>query len=210
MFGFLKGLKTQGTSPSETTVEAAPAAKGLDLTLLVPFIKVMELDDPSVTVVTLSHDDSPVMRPFAADLVVMYAIDLPTHFQFVAYRDLRNASINEEELHSIALRNLSTRVPRIELHGQPPRYMVTAGGNFEATLLLLDSMWEQFAEQMPGDLLAVAPARDLLFVSASGWDGALSFMQEMANGHLPEKRYALSKCVFARRDGKWVPHALAA
>lgn len=88
--------------------------------------------------------------------------------------------------------------------------MVTAGGNFEATLLLLESLWEQVQEQMPGEILAVVPARDLLFVSASGWEGALSFMQEMASRDLPEKRYALTTCVFARRDGEWVPHALSA
>ncbi|MBD9668012.1 DUF1444 family protein [Variovorax sp. VRV01] len=210
MFGFLKGRRTQATTSSgEKTADAAPVAQGLDLTLLVPLIKVVELDDPSTAVLTLSHDDSPVTRPFAADLIVMYAVDLPTHFQFVSYGDLKNASMTQEELHSLALRNLPTRVPKIELHGQPSRYMVTAGGNLEATLLLLDSMWEQFEEQMPGELLAVAPARDLLFVSASGWDGALSFMQEMASRDLPEKRYALSKCVFARRGGIWVPHALA-
>lgn len=189
MFGFLKGRRTQATTSSgDDSAKAATDTKDLDLTLLVPIIKVIEMDDPSAPVMTLPHDDSPVMRPFAADLVVMYAIDLPSHFQFVAYRDLRKASITEEELHSIALRNLPARVPKIELHGQPPKYMVTAGGNFEATLLLLDSMWEQFEEQMPGELLAVVPARDLLFVSASGWDDALPFVREMTNRDLPEKR----------------------
>jgi uncharacterized protein YtpQ (UPF0354 family) len=178
--------------------------------MLVPILKVMEPPDTSTEVFAISSDESPVMRPFAADLIVMYAIDLPTHFRFVTYRELRDASISEEDLHALALRNLPLRLPEIEFHGEAPRYMVTAGGNFEATLLLLESLWERIEKQMPGEILAVVPARDLLFVSASGWEGALSFMQEMASRELAEKRYALSACVFARRDGQWVPHALAA
>ncbi|WP_158219421.1 MULTISPECIES: DUF1444 family protein [unclassified Achromobacter] len=186
------------------------AADSLDFTLLVPILKVMEPDDPCANVVTLARDDFPIARPFAADLIIMYAIDLPTHFRFVNHRDLRRSAISEEELHALALRNLPARLPEIELHGSPPRYMVTAGGNFEATLLLLESLWDQLEEQMPGDILAVVPARDLLFVSASGWDGAVTFLNEMVSRDLPEKRYALSTCVFARRDGRWVPHSLAA
>ncbi|MNS57167.1 hypothetical protein D3C72_900460 [compost metagenome] len=77
-------------------------------------------------------------------------------------------------------------------------------------MLLLESLWEQVEEQLPGEILAAVPARDLLFVSASGWEGALPFMQDMTSRDFPEKRYALSTCVLARRDGEWVPHALAA
>ncbi len=185
---------------------AVETPKVLDRNLLVPMIKVAEFDTSSSPVAAVSHEDSPVIKPFAADLIVMYALDLPTHFQFVSNKDLENASLTSEELHSIALRNLPSRIPKIELHGQAPQYMVIAGGNFEATLLLFDSMWEQFEQEMPGELLAVVPARDLLYVSASGWDGAETFLREASNRSLPEKRYALSKCIFVRRNGQWIPY----
>jgi len=211
MFSLSTGQKTLATTSTgeEDSVEASAVA-GLDLSLLVPILKVIEPADPSADVLALTGNESPVMRPFAADLVIMCAIDLPTHFRFVTYRELRDASISEDELHAVALRNLPSRLPEIEFHGEAPRFMVTAGGNFEATLLLFESLWEQVEEQMPGEILAVVPARDLLFVSASEWEGALSFMQEMASMDLPEKRCALSTCVLARRDRQWVPHALAA
>ncbi|MEM4987357.1 DUF1444 family protein [Collimonas sp. H4R21] len=207
MFGFLKGRK--GKSVPITDREnrvAGETPKVLDQSLLVPIIKVAEFDTYSSPVVALSHDDSPVIKPFSADLIVMYALDLPTHFQFVTFRDLKNSSLTSEELHSIALRNLPNRVPKIELHGQAPQYMVIAGGNFEATLLLFDSMWDQFEQEMPGELLAVVPARDLLFVSASGWEGAKTFLREASSRVLPEDRYALSKCIFVRRNGQWMPY----
>ncbi|TSP12225.1 DUF1444 family protein [Cupriavidus campinensis] len=211
MFSQSKGQKTPATtSTGKEDSERASAADCLDLSLVVPILKVMEPADPSDDVLVLARDESPVTRPFAADLIVMYAIDLPTHFRFVTYRELTDASISEEELHAVALRNLPMRLPEIEFHGEAPRYMVTAGGSFEATLLLLESLWEQVEEQMPGEILAAVPARDLLFVSASGWEGALPFMQDMTSRDFPEKRYALSTCVLARRDGEWVPHALAA
>ena len=208
MFGFAKKRKAKDAPRIERdNHEAFDEPKAIDQSLLVPMIKVAEFDDSSAHVIEVSHDDSPVIRPFAADLIVMYALDLPTHFQFVTGRDLRNASLTVEEIHSIALRNLPSRVPKIELHGQAPRHMIIAGGNFEATLLLLDSMWEQFEQEMPGELLAVVPARDLLYVSASGWDEAKTFLREASNRYLPEERHALSKCIFVRRNGQWMPYA---
>ena len=111
MFGQSKGQKTLATtSTGKEDPERASAAGCLDLSLLVPILKVMEPADPSDNVLVLARDDSPVVRPFAADLIVMYAIDLPTHFRFVTYRELTDASISEEELHAVALRNLPMRL----------------------------------------------------------------------------------------------------
>ena len=46
---------------------------------------------------------------------------------------------------------------------------------------------------------------DMLFVSASGWEDGLPFVRDMASKDW-ESRYALSQCVLARREGKWVPY----
>lgn len=208
MFGFKKERKEKNAQNVEAERHVAPdEPKVIDLSLLVPMIKVAEFDTSSSLVTELPHDNSPVITPFAGDLIVMYALDLPTHFQFVTFRDLHNAALTAAELHSIALQNFPSRVPKIELHGQAPRHMIIAGGNFEATLLLLDSMWDQFEHEMPGELLAVVPARDLLYVSATGWDEAKTFLLEASSRFLPEERYALSKCIFVRRNGKWMPYA---
>ena len=69
----------------------------------------------------------------------------------------------------------------------------------------MDDLWEQLEEQMAGGVLATVPARDLLFVSASGWEDGLPFLRDMASKDW-ESRYALSQCVLARREGKWVPY----
>jgi len=209
MFEFLK-KKRQKASPVLQGV-VAPAnetSSAMDLALVVPLVKVLETGDPTGSEVALSEDDSPIIRPLVVDLVVMYALDLPDRFQFISHRDLRNTGLTAEALHELALRNLPSRLPKLEIHGEPPRCMAIAGGNFEATLLLHDPLWDQLAEVMPGDLMAVAPARDLLFISGSGWPEAASFLGEVASKDLPDKKYSLSRCVLIRRDGKWHPHAL--
>ena len=176
----------------------------LDWSLVVPLIRVLAAEDTG-RVIEVADEDWPVTRPFCADLIVNYAVDLPSHFEFINAWQLAEHGMTEDELHRLAMGNLPKRLPSIELHGEAPKFMVTAGGNFEATLLLVDDLWEQLEEQMAGGVLATVPARDLLFVSASGWEDGLPFLRDMASKDW-ESRYALSQCVLARREGKWVPY----
>ena len=41
--------------------------------------------------------------------------------------------------------------------------MLTAGGNYEATLILLPEVWESVAEMVSGQIVAAVPARDVLY-----------------------------------------------
>jgi uncharacterized protein YtpQ (UPF0354 family) len=174
-----------------------------DRSLVVPVVKAVVGEIEGGEVIELPPDNSPISIPLVAELIVMYALDYPDRFEFITRRHLQENGLNQEELHALALSNLPNRVPKIELHGEFPRYMITAGGNFEATLLLLDGLWDQLTEHLPGKPMAVVPARDLLFVSGSDYEGASQFLADVASKELEEKRYALSKCILVREGGKW-------
>lgn len=203
MFGFFGKKKAMPPLPSASAPTTPPVALRIDRTLVVPLVKAIVGDADGATTIELPPDDSPVSVPLVADLIVMYALDYPDRFEFITGKQLRENGLTIEELHAIALRNLPNRVPKIEMHGTSPCHMITAGGNFEATLLLLDGLWDQLAEHLPGDAMAVVPARDLLCVSGSGYGEAHQFLAGIANKELEDKRYALSKCVFIRRAGRW-------
>src|SRR5256885_92520 len=67
---------------------------------------------------------------------------------------------------------LSLFVPPIERHGEGPWYLLTAGGDYVASILLLDEVWQQLEEEIDGDIVAVVPARDvLLFTSSKSSEG---------------------------------------
>lgn len=203
MFGLFR-RKSTNTAPSTEPVKSPSSpVQSFDRSLVVPLVKAVVGENEGGEVIELPPDDSPISIPLVAELIVMYALDYPDRFEFITKRHLQENSLNQEELHTLALSNLPNRVPRIEMHGESPRYMITAGGNFEATLLLLDGLWDQLAELLPGKPMAVVPARDLLFVSGSEYEGAGQFLAQVASKELEEKRYALSQCVLIREGSKW-------
>lgn len=176
---------------------------------IIPLVKAVVLDEADTVPLDIPEDGRPVSRPLAGDLIVMYAEDLEGRFVFVSGRRMSQLGLTMEQLHELALSNLPNRLPQIEMHGDSPRHMLTCGGNFEATLLLHDGLWETIAEALPGQAMICVPARDLLFVSGSGWDGAHAFLSEIASRELEDKRYTLSKEVFVRTDGRWVVSKMA-
>lgn len=183
-------------------------SKDAELELLVPVIKAIEFEG-SASTVELPQLDAPIDRPFAADLMILYAEDKPSHFEFVSNRRLTELGLTEDELHARALQNLPRRPPKIELHGHQPKQMLVAGGNFEATLLLHHELWDEIEKEIEGELLAVAPARDLLFLSNTSWDGARAFLTDVASRELEDKSHRLSRCILRRVSGKWIADSAA-
>jgi len=207
LFGLFRKKKIE-ESPVDQVATTVPTPDKEAWERIVPVIKVVEHESPDMEHVDLPADESPVCNPFAADLIVMYAEDFPDRFAYLSKRRMRELGLTMDELHSLAVANLPNRVQKIELHGSAPRFMITAGGNFEATLLLHPTLWDDLSEHIPGSPMAVAPARDLLFVTSSEWEEGISFLREMAEKELEDKRYSLSKCLLVRRNGGWVADAL--
>jgi uncharacterized protein YtpQ (UPF0354 family) len=176
---------------------------------IIPVVKAVEHESSDATPIDLPPEDLPVSRPLVADLITLYAEDFPDRFVFVSQRRMEQLRLTPNELHALALENLSGRLPEIQIHGESPRHMITCGGNFEATLLLHNNLWDAIAGSLPGYPMVAVPARDLLFVSGSDWNGAYQFLSELANKELEDKRYTLSKQVFIRKDGTWVASGLA-
>lgn len=203
------GLFRKRQAAPETVPQSAAGVSEDVLATIVPVVKVIVPDEEGPRSLDIPETEAPISRPFVSDLVVLYAEDEPSHFQFISRRRLNELGLSEEGLHLRALLNLPERPPKVEVHGTPPRQMVVAGGNFEATLLLYDGLWDQLAKSVSGELLAVAPSRDLLFVSDSAWEGAREFLTGVASKELEDKSHMLSKRILRRTSGKWVADDLA-
>jgi hypothetical protein len=191
MFGALKGLFARG-----------PSSGGIDKVKIIPLIKAVvgAVDGP---VMKLPPDQAPVLRPLVGELLVAYVRDEENTFAFLNRSDLAVLGISEEELHKLALENLPRRMQAIQIHGNYPEFMITCGGNLEATALLRDDLWDHLAGQLKGNPLAVAPARDLLFVTDSASNGWRGFFNRVMAPDLPDKTHILSRQVMERRNGVW-------
>lgn len=116
---------------------------------------------------TLSHDDSPVERELAADIIIFYGIDEGTTYAIISNQTRVEMGISSEELHSIAIQNLTNTEKEIKIHKGTGYSMITCDGNLEASLLLHEGIWSYLSDEIGGQVVASVPARDVLFVTGT-------------------------------------------
>lgn len=91
----------------------------------------------------------------------------------------------------------------IEMSGDALK-MLTCGGNYEASMLLVDDVWDFVAEHVDGDVIAAAPARDLLFATGSNSSVGLSEMEAAVRRVFEgDFSYRVSRAMLRRQDGGW-------
>ena len=139
------------------------------------------------------------------DLVVVYAIDTPSNIAYLNPEELERLDVQNEELRPLAVRNLRGLLPGIEVHRGDLINMVTADGNYEASLLLFADLWEREREKLRGEPVAAVPARDLLLFADSANADAVSQLKQLAAKMRAEATYALTDRLFVLREGRWLP-----
>ena len=139
------------------------------------------------------------------DLVVVYAIDTPSNIAYLNPDELEGLGVQREELRALAVRNLRGLLPGIDVHRGDLVSMVTADGNYEASLLLFADLWEREREKLRGEPVSAVPARDLLFFADSANPDAIAQLKQLAIKMHAEASYALTDRLFVLRDGRWLP-----
>lgn len=164
-------------------------------------------DDDPAPVVKLSRDDTPVMKDVDNGLLVAYLVDEGDSFTYIQYRDLDGDRITENELHDIGTNNLSALTTQMNLRVAPYGniFAVLLDGNFEASLLLVDSLWSNaFRQFVRGDYLVAIPNRDILaFCERSSPTGRAELLKVIERSKGSED-HPLSRELFVRRDSDWL------
>lgn len=153
----------------------------------------------------LSPEDSPVQRSFVADLILSYAFDQPTCFTMVAERDLTQLGLDEQGVHDIALVNLRRTISPPQAHQVSEGvFMLTCGGDMEATILLLDEVWQQTEGMVLGELVVAVPARDVVFFTGTENREGLAFMRSKVSEILEVGDHTLTRSFLVRNGSAWV------
>lgn len=157
-------------------------------------------------VIELGHDDSPVFREIGGGLLVSYVVDRGDHFEFINHGHLAAQDVTEDQLFELGLANLRKEVDALEVrvHSAPSYFAVIAGGNYEASLLLLDEFWDDaFRPFVTGTYAAAVPARDILaFGDASSAD-SLAELRTVIQRVWPGGDHLLTDRLLTRQDGTW-------
>jgi uncharacterized protein YtpQ (UPF0354 family) len=171
----------------------------------IAYLKGSPLEDGR-PVVGLSLKDSPVIRPYLHDLHICYLADNGESYGYIQNRHLEEDGISLDELHQIGLRNLNTliaqRKSKVERHGQVFAFLM--GGDFEASALLLDELWEgDFKKFVTGDYASVVPARDVLAFCDVSSDRGIGELQAVIDRVWLTEDHLISNRIYVRRSSDW-------
>ncbi|WP_395104027.1 DUF1444 domain-containing protein [Actinomadura sp. SCN-SB] len=156
--------------------------------LIVPLMKArvpaeVQLEFP------LPAEEEPIREPFAGDLYVTYALEPAgslrpelggRRYEHVARRHCAELGIDPGDLRRLATVNLRNLRPDLRMSWYPDARAVTvslgpaspapeagAVAGLEAGLILDDGFLEKLAQDVEGDLVVAAPARDVFVASGT-------------------------------------------
>jgi uncharacterized protein YtpQ (UPF0354 family) len=145
--------------------------------------------------------------PFVGDLVVVYAWDRDRSISYASKSQLEAAGLTMATAQPLALDNLRKRLPlQLSTRGDGKSFVFTAGGNIEASLILLPEIWASLASQLPGEIVACVVARDICIVTATAIPDGLKSLRVardriVGGGMAPSELISITLLV--RRKSAW-------
>ncbi|MGO1075578.1 DUF1444 family protein [Inquilinus sp. CA228] len=161
--------------------------------------------------VALAELDAPVISNLNNGLLVGYLVDQGNHFQYIQRRHLVGSGMTETVLHQGAVNNLAALLKEKGAKVQPydDTFAVFFGGNFEASLILVDALWDEYLSHLaPNGFIIAIPNRDILaFCDAQSQPGVEQLRQII--GQVEGGDHPISPTLY-RRDRStraWRPYA---
>jgi uncharacterized protein YtpQ (UPF0354 family) len=155
----------------------------------------------------LPYDQTIACRPYAEGLIVSYVVDTGKSYTYIQNLHLEEDGIDLEQLHTVGIENLMNVAAKRDLRVQPHQniFAVLMGGDFEASLLMVDQLWESsFRQFVEGEYAAAVPARDILAFCDSGSSDGIAELHQLISRITPGGDHLLSSRVFVRKPSAWI------
>jgi uncharacterized protein YtpQ (UPF0354 family) len=138
-------------------------------------------------------------------------IDEGPHFRYTNHAELQAAGMTAQGLLQTGLRNLAKRVngaPGLSVAQNGAFHALLMRGHFEASLLLLDDLWEgPLKRYAPGGIVAALPARDICAFCDAGSAQGIEELRALAAKVTAGGDHCITRTLYQRRDRRWVPLA---
>lgn len=181
----------------DSVVESQAAATAIDRSLIVPVVRERTwfADVGAPGGAGLVFDD------LNDDLVVVYAEDAPNSLSYFSPLELQKAGIERDGLRQLAAENLLRILPQIERRGETGVYQVQAGGDFEASLLAIGTVWRAESFDVKGDFVFAVPAVGVLYVTGSEDAAGIAAVRKMADEAYKRSAQKMSPRLYVLRGG---------
>jgi uncharacterized protein YtpQ (UPF0354 family) len=145
-----------------------------------------------------------VYQQYNDKLLIVFAEDKEHGIQYFTQENFKRLNISQDSVNKIALTNLERKLPNIEKTGDNGRYIVTAGGDYEASLILLNFIWSQNNFEVKGDIVVAIPNRDMLLVTGSKDKLNLKWLKAEAQKSFESGSYQISPSLFGWNGSEFV------
>lgn len=180
---------------------AAPAA--LDRARIVPVVKDRQwLLDSHAALKARGAAQEHLFDELNGELVIVYAEDSPGATRYLMSTE--NIGGGRDGLRELATENLVRLLPKIEMRTHDDLFsIVSAGGDYEASLLLIDGIWSGGQIKVDGDIVVAVPAKDVLLITGSRNRKGLAAVRALAAKLAAQERYRITATLFVYRDGRF-------
>jgi len=179
----------------------------IDRTRIVPVIKdAAYLTEVRRALEARGHDTAKLSQAhdiYNSELVVLYAEDTPNNMRYLTDDDVSELEIQREDLRPLAVENLRRLLPDVKMAGDGGVFLMQAGGDYEASLLLIESIWGSGQIEVDGEIVVAIPARGILIVTGSDNKPGLKTVRELAAKTSAEAAYRLTPHLFVFRHGRF-------
>ena len=136
------------------------------------------------------------------ELVILYAMDEENRTRYLMADE--QIGVARKDLRKLAVENLDRLLPRVQLQQAGDVAMMTANGDYEASLLLFDHIWRGGKVEVNGDIVVAIPAKDVVLITGSKSRKGIAHVREVAAKLKAESRYEITDTLFVYRDGRFV------
>jgi Protein of unknown function (DUF1444) len=162
-------------------------------------------DEPDEADIVPSREHSPVLTNLNNGLLAAYLVDEVSHFQYVQQRHLDSAGLTQAELHQQCIATLRTLLKQKDIKVQPYGnvFAILCGGNFEASAVLVDGLWNNaLAHLAPNGFVVAIPCRDILAFCDAGNASGLQELRQLIE-RTQDGDHPISSVLYRRSAGTW-------
>lgn len=139
---------------------------------------------------------------YNSELYIFYARDLENSISYISKEDAVEFNIELSTIRGLSVENLLNRVS-IERHGENGYYMITAGGDYEASLILANSIWTKENFQVDGNIVIGIPSRDVVLITGSENDTGIETLGNKITEIYNSGSYVVSDKLYILKNGKF-------
>lgn len=137
------------------------------------------------------------------ELVIVYAEDSASNIRYFSPEALAETGLNTSNLRALAVANLRRVLPPVQRHVGPEISMLTAGGDYVASLLLFDELWSKTTLGVRGDIIVAVPTRDVVLYADSANPQAVQRLAAQARQLEQQTPYSITSALFVYDKGQF-------